>query len=113
MNYLMKDLSPTGNDIGICVAFRFYAKSYDWDAVPNSFGLKIALKGTADTMLIKVPVSVGKEKAPILKEELIKNDAVGVRFKNLKIWSYISTNKKTGERKKIYTGTADNLDIIY
>lgn len=113
MNLFIKDLSPTGNDIGICVSFRFYSKSYDWNAVPTSFGLKIALKDTADTMLVKVPVSVGKLKAKDLKEELLKNDAVGIRFKNLRIWSYTSTNKKTGEQKKVYTGIADDLEIIY
>lgn len=113
MNLRMEDLSPTGNDIGICVSFRFYAKSYDWNAVPTSFGLKIALKDTADTMLIKVPVSVGKEKATILREEILKSDAVGVRFKNLKIWTYQHTNKRTKEQKTIYTGTADDFKIIY
>lgn len=113
MNYLMKNLSPTGNDIAICVGTRHIAKTYDWNSKPIAFGLKIAMKGTTDTMLIKVPVSVGKLKAKDLKEELIKNDVVGVRFKNLRIWSYNSTNKKTGEQKKIYTGTADDLDIIY
>lgn len=113
MNLRMEDLSPTGTDVGICVSFRFYSKSYDWNSKPIAFGLKIAMKGTADTMLIKVPVSVGKLKAKDLKEELLKNDAVGIRFKNLRIWSYTSTNKKTGEQKKVYTGIADDLEIIY
>ncbi|MBO5159273.1 MAG: hypothetical protein J6B94_06760 [Lachnospiraceae bacterium] len=113
MEFLMKDLSPTGNDIGICVSFRFYAKSYDWNAVPTSFGLKISIKNSADTMLIKVPVSIGNLKATDLKNELLKNDVAGVRFKNLKIWTYQHTNKRTKEQKTIYTGTADDFEIIY
>lgn len=113
MNLRMEDISPTGNDIGICVGTRFLAKSYDWHSKPNAFGLKIALKGTADTMLIKVPVSVGNLKAKDLKNELMKNDVAGVRFTNLKIWHYSFTDEKTHKIKQGYTGTADDFEIIY
>lgn len=111
-NILISDLSPTGTEIAICVGAHYCYKDNSWDSKPYSYALVLAIKGTAETFLLKVPVSVGKSKGKELKKILLKNDVVGVTFKNPQIRFYSFTDAKSKKLIEGYTGIADDFTII-
>lgn len=77
------------------------------DGNPTFYCLRVAMKSTADTMLVKVPVDIGMAKYKTVNEHLMQETvAIMVTFADLKISKYTFTDKV------VYSGKASDFEII-
>ena len=103
----LKNISPTGTDIGIVQSARFlHKKNGQYYEEPYAYGLRLILTGNIKEMTVKLPVEIGRQKGGALKEECLQNTVAGVTFSDLKIKTY-QFNNHYG-----YTGTASDFNII-
>lgn len=77
------------------------------NGIPTFYCLRVAMKDTADTMLVKVPVDIGKAKYKTVNEHLMRATvAIAVIFADLKITKY------TFKDKIVYSGKASDFEIV-
>lgn len=107
----LSEISPTHSDVAVAVGgYGIYKQPSD--KAPYIYAIQIALAGTADIMLVKIPWNENTiPKIKSLKKTMLNNsyNLCGIRFKNLQIRKYKFTDRKTGNTKCGYTAAADNI----
>ncbi len=76
--------------------------------IRTSYCLHVAMKNTPDVMLVKLPVSVGKQNYKKVNDSLSASPVgiIAVTFNDLVIRKYTFPNKT------VYSGTASNFRIM-
>ena len=104
----LKDISPTGTNVGIVQSARFlhHKKGKDFEKEPYAYAVNLVLVGNPKQMLVKLPVKIGNQKGLALKEEGLRNIFAGVIFTDLKIAAYRIKNDW------VYSATATDFEIV-
>ncbi|MBE5852654.1 MAG: hypothetical protein E7299_06850 [Lachnospiraceae bacterium] len=76
------------------------------------YTLRIAMRGTADTFLIKFPVEVGNAKCSEINRCLSKEPFVLVIVENLVLKKYTFPAKDGQPEKIVYSGKATDFDFV-
>ena len=76
------------------------------------YTLRIAMRGTADTFLIKFPVEVGNAKCSEINRRLSKEPFVLVIVEDLVLKKYTFPAKDGQPEKIVYSGKATDFDFV-
>lgn len=82
------------------------------NGIPIFYALKVSMRDTADTFLVKVPVDIGKQKCSEVNQKLSRLDFIAVCFENLVITKYTFPATKDTPAKTVYSGKATDFNVV-